>query len=215
MRKAPGRKDFLMSYRRAYDARAGSVLFIVGCMGLVLFLSLVYVAQRGGQVTRERTRLEDVRTARILADSAIAEGLVEAKSLIEGFARARCTFHEKETKPDGSVVKAYWTGQDQALKEMQGMQWKIPLDVAPTILPQSGIFSYEPVRLHIPDDWPVQAPEVYLGDLELVAAVTVKRRGVDGFKVKVRDRRSFRLSKESVSMDPTRRSTQYHVKVER
>lgn len=169
---------------------------LVLAFSIVIFICVMSMAMRGRQVQAQLQRVDDRRRAITIADSALAEGLALAHRRVHKF---------KNDWPEYD--------HDAIFEALYGMTWDLEADVSEGIIENTDVFSIVKLEASIPDDTPLVSGYGHTCDLEVKAWVKIERSGEEPRYVRVRDRRTFRMSHCVMIVYLARRANQYHIEV--
>ena len=173
--------------------RTGSLLLVILPLGLVLFLLTMSLARRSSAVRHRVVHTKNIRQARNLADSAVADGLAQVHLKIQAFVKAQ----RNKSAPN----------HDEILKNLQGKNWKLA-PKATQLINDNNKYEITTLEASIPKDTPIT--NAHIADIEVLAKVCVKE-GKHSFSLRLRQRRAFRINDSQMAVFLCRRYHQYHL----
>ena len=181
---------------RLNGQRKGSLLMVILPLGLVLFLITMTLARRSSAVRSRVQHTKNIRRARNLADSAVAEGLALAHLKIADYVSS----HKNLQSPN----------HDELLKGLQGQQWTIDAKNTKQLMTNDR-FEIVALTASIPADTPIHT--AHIADIEIMTKVKVKEAR-SSFTLRLRQRRAFRINDSQLAVFLCRRYHQYHLLLE-
>ena len=173
--------------------RNGSLLLIVLPLGLVLFALTMTLARRSSAVRHRVVHTKNMRQARNLADSALADGLAQGHQKIQAYVNE----HKNQSAAN----------HDEILKGLQGKNWELN-PKATQLINDNKKYEIITLEASIPKDTPIT--NAHIADIEVLTKIRVQE-GKHSFTLRLRQRRAFRINDSQMAVFLCRRYHQYHI----